>query len=82
MFVGRKEFLDKVNDLQEKFNKQCVINENLILENKKLTEKVNSLEALIAINALEKIISAMDEPQDKKGKKTAVKKGAKKKCSK
>ena len=82
MFVGRKEFMDKINDLQEKLNKQCVINEALINANKKLGEKINSLETLIAINALEKIISAMDEPKEKKAKKVTVKKGAKKKCSK
>ena len=82
MFVGRKEFIDKINELQEKLNRQCAINETLINANKKLDEKVKSLGALIAMNTLEKIISAMDESKDKKVKKAVVKKGAKKKCSK
>ena len=59
MFIGRKEFIDKVNDLEGKLNNQKIVNDMLMKKIADLTEKLDSVQSIMALNAIEKLMTAV-----------------------
>ena len=86
MFIGRKEFIDKVNDLEGKLNNQKIVNDMLMKKIADLTEKLDSVQSIMALNAIEKLMTAVAKERvqkEKTTKKVKTQKGSKKKpCSK